>query len=253
MLDAGGGTPAPGTRDVLGVSVLAATTPEAVALLEAGRRAGERRKVAFLNAHTSNLAAAEPGFAEALTGFTVLNDGIGVDLASQWAHGERFPENLNGTDFVPAYLAAVEEGLGIYLLGARPGVAEAAGERLLELAPQHRVVGARDGYFSAEETDAVVAEVAAARPDVLLVALGNPTQEFFLAEHGATLDVPVAFGVGALLDFLAGRVHRAPVWVQRLRMEWVWRLAKEPRRMWRRYLVGNVSFLLRTLRSPRHR
>jgi exopolysaccharide biosynthesis WecB/TagA/CpsF family protein len=244
---------APGTRDVMGVAVLVATTDEAIAHLEAEHAAGRRRSVAFLNAHTSNLAAADETFTRALADFTVLNDGVGVDVASRWLHGEAFPENLNGTDFLPAYLRAIRDPLRIYLLGGRPGVAAAAGEKLLALAPHHEVVGARHGYYDPADVEAVIADIVEVRPDILLVAFGNPQQEQFLAQYAEALDVPLAFGVGALLDFLAGRVERAPVWVRRLRAEWVWRLLVEPRRMWRRYLVGNVTFLLRALRTPRPR
>lgn len=242
----------PATRDIMGVAVTAATAAEAFALLDERRAAGTRTRLAFLNAHTSNLAAADPSFRATLADFVVLNDGVGVDIASRWLHGARFPENLNGTDFVPAYLKAARPAR-LFLLGASPGIAEAAAQKLLAAAPQHTLAGIRHGYFPPEQEAAIVAGIAAARPDILLVALGNPAQEMFIARHFEGLGCDLAIGVGALFDFLAGRVRRAPGWVRRLRAEWVWRLGLEPGRLWRRYLLGNSQFLWRLLWSRRRR
>ncbi|MCC6919906.1 MAG: WecB/TagA/CpsF family glycosyltransferase [Alphaproteobacteria bacterium] len=243
------------TRDILGVPVLAATAGEAVAAIEARLARGERIKLAFLNAHTSNLAAADDGFRTLLGDFTVLNDGVGVDLASRVLHGERFPENLNGTDFTPRLLAESKRPLRLFLLGARPGVADEAAAALLRLAPQHTIAGTRHGYFAPSEATAVAAEIAAAKPDVLLVALGNPGQERFIQAQFDRLGVPLAIGVGALFDFLAGRVSRAPGWVRGLRAEWLYRLWREPKRLWRRYVLGNFKFISRLLwaRAARRR
>jgi len=235
------------TRDIMGVPVLAATAGEAIAAIQARLARGERIKLAFLNAHTSNLAAVDAQFRALLHDFTVLNDGVGVDLASRVLHGERFPENLNGTDFTPRFLAATGRPLRLFLLGAKPGVADEAAAALLRLAPQHTLAGTRHGYFSPAEAPGVAGEIAAARPDILLVALGNPAQERFIQSHFDTLGVPLAIGVGALFDFLAGRVSRAPAWVRRLRAEWLYRLWLEPKRLWRRYVLGNFKFISRLL------
>ncbi|WP_319804479.1 WecB/TagA/CpsF family glycosyltransferase [Nocardioides malaquae] len=240
-------------RDVMGVEVVAVPAADVVAHLARALDEGRRLAVAFLNAHASNVAASQPRFARALDEALVLNDGVGVDLASRRLHGSPFPENLNGTDFVPRLLAELVEPRRLFLLGGRPGVAEAAAEVLAQRAPQHRVVGTRDGYFTDDEAAAVAAEVAASGAEVVLVAMGNPRQELFVAEHGAATGATLLLSVGALLDFLSGRVERAPARVQRWRLEWVYRLALEPGRMWRRYLVGNVRFLLRLARTPRVR
>ncbi len=239
------------TRDLFGHAVVAEGGDALVKVFTQVLDVGERCDVAFLNAHASNVAARDPEFSRVLNGFVLLNDGLGVDLASRWAHGESFPENLNGTDFVPRFLASVDRPLRIHLLGGRPGVAEAAARKLALVAPQHVVVGTRHGYFSQREAARVVEEVSRSRADVLLVAMGNPVQEKFVHQHRDALGVPLTFSVGALLDFLAGGVDRAPDWVQWARSEWAWRLAQEPRRLWRRYLVGNAVFLLRTVCHPR--
>lgn len=236
------------TRDILGVAVTSAPMDAMIASLYARLDAGERIKLAFLNAHTSNLAGRDAAFREILKDFLVLNDGVGVDIAARRLHGERFPANLNGTDFVPALLKDAPGPLRLYLLGGRDGVAADAARRIGEIAPQHVIAGIRHGYFQPDEAPGIVADIAAARPDILLVAFGNPAQELFIARHFDALGCRMAIGVGALLDFLSGRVVRAPVFVRKIRLEWVWRLGREPGRLWRRYLLGNSQFLWRVIR-----
>lgn len=238
-------------RDIMGVHVVAATADEVISHVEGEMELGRRVEVAFLNTHASNLAAAYPDFADALERALVLNDGIGVDLASKRLHGAPFPENLNGTDFVPRLLAELQEPRRIFLLGGQPGVAEAAAQAVARLAPQHRVVGVHHGFFAADEAAEVAARVAEVEAEIVLVAMGNPRQELFVARHGAATGALLLLSVGALLDFMSGRVDRAPRWMQRLRLEWVYRLLLEPGRMWRRYLVGNVRFLVQLTRLSR--
>ena len=235
------------TRDIMGVRVTAATADEAIADINARRARGERIKLGFLNAHTSNLAGRDAAFRAVLDGFTILNDGVGVDIAGRVLHGARFPENLNGTDFTPRFLAETKTPARIYLLGGLPGVAGMAGTRIAEMAPQHVIAGAYHGYFHAWEEAGIVTAINALKPDILLVALGNPGQEKFIDRNFATLDCSVAIGVGALFDFLSGRVSRAPAAFRAVRMEWVYRLGREPGRLWQRYLLGNSKFLWRLL------
>lgn len=237
------------THDILGVPVTSAPSEEMIDHLNAGMAAGRPIKLAFLNAHASNLAAKDPAFRAALDGFLILNDGVGLDIAARRLHGAPFPANLNGTDFVPAWLMRTETPLRLYLLGGREGVADEAAARLRVLAPRHVIAGAAHGYFPPEKTAEVVAAIAAARPDILLVAFGNPAQEIFIARHFDALGVKAAVGVGALLDFLSGRVVRAPAFFRKARLEWVWRLGREPGRLWRRYLLGNSQFLWRVIRG----
>lgn len=236
-----------GTRDILGVAVTAATADEAVAALDARLTAGERVKLAYLNAHTSNLAGRDHAFRETLTRFTVLNDGVGVNIASRVLHGSGFPANLNGTDFTPYYLKHTHQRFRLFLLGAQKGIAEEAAAKLLALAPQHSLAGTRHGFFPPEEAGAIAAEIQASGADLVLVALGNPGQELFIDRQFEAMGCRMAMGIGALFDFLAGRVSRAPAALRALRMEWVYRLGREPGRLWRRYLLGNPRFLARTL------
>ncbi|RVD39244.1 glycosyltransferase, partial [Mesorhizobium sp. M4B.F.Ca.ET.019.03.1.1] len=170
-------------KTILGIPVLAIRWDDAIALLT--RLVAERRftKVSFLNAHNANIACTDPVFAEALDDFLILPDGIGVDMAAKLLYGAPFPDNLNGTDFVPAFLQASSRPLTVGLLGATRVNAEAASVKLAALAVQHRFVVIHDGYFSAAEEPTIVDRIAALRPDVLLVAMGVPRQELWIARH----------------------------------------------------------------------
>ncbi|WP_192247290.1 WecB/TagA/CpsF family glycosyltransferase [Mesorhizobium silamurunense] len=236
-------------RRILGISVLAIRWDEAIALLS--RLIAERRftKVSFLNAHNANLAHGDPVFAEALDDFLVLPDGVGVDIAAKLLYGAPFPDNLNGTDFIPAFLQASTRPLTVALLGATRVNAEAASVKLSALAVQHKFVVIHDGYFSPADEPAIVERIARLRPDILLVAMGVPRQELWIARHIDARHCTLPIAVGALLDFLSGTVPRAPLWMRRLRLEWLFRLWIEPGRLWRRYVVGNPLFLWRVLKQ----
>ena len=236
-------------KTILGISVLAIRWNDAIVLLN--RLIAERRftKVSFLNAHNANIAYTDPVFAEALDDFLILPDGIGVDLAAKLLYGAPFPDNLNGTDFVPAFLQASTTPLTVGLLGATRVNAEAASVKLAALAVQHSFVVIHDGYFPASQESEIVDRIAALRPDVLLVAMGVPRQELWIERHIDARHCTLPIAVGALLDFLSGSVPRAPLWMRRLRLEWLFRLAVEPGRLWRRYVVGNPLFLLRVVRQ----
>ncbi|RWP15178.1 WecB/TagA/CpsF family glycosyltransferase [Mesorhizobium sp.] len=234
-------------KSILGIPVLAIRWDDAVALL--ARLIAERRftKVTFLNAHNANVAYTDPVVAEALDDFLILPDGVGVDLAAKLLYGASFPDNLNGTDFIPAFLQASARPMTVGLLGATQVNAEAASKKLAALALQHRFVVIHDGYFSPAEEPAIVDRIARLRPDVLLVAMGVPRQELWIARHIDARHCTLPIAVGALLDFLSGTVPRAPLWMRRLRLEWLFRLWIEPGRLWRRYVVGNPLFLWRVI------
>lgn len=220
------------------------TVDEALRHIESILDGQDHRQVAFCNAHTASNAFFDVGFRRALSNMLVFNDGVALDIASKLATGATFPGNLNGTDFVPKFLATSERGLRIYLLGAKPDVVERVAAKIETLYPRHRVVGFHHGYFSESEEAEIVAEIADHAPDVLLVAMGNPRQELFMDTHRKALNSKLVVGVGALFDFLSETVPRAPEWVRRARMEWLFRLSREPRRLARRYTLGAFAFAL---------
>ncbi len=225
------------------VTVSRLSQKEALATVQQALAQPGHLKIAFANSHLVNLAFDESGFAGLLRRFLVLPDGIGVDLGAMIVHGRTFPANLNGTDFIPALLRATATPLRVGLIGARPGVAERAVIRLCRLAPQHRFVACSHGFFSKDQEPQLLARLEEGRFDLLLVAFGNPKQEAWIAEKLDQRHARVAAGVGALFDFMAGEVARAPRWLRLLRLEWFFRLAQEPSRLWRRYLLGNPRFI----------
>jgi alpha-1,3-mannosyltransferase len=221
---------------------------QAVKKIDAELEAGRRLRVAFANAHTLNIAARNDAYRHALSRFLVLNDGVGIDFASRLKFGSAFPDNLNGTDFVPYYLSRTRHRMRIFLIGSTPQVVTEAARRFAVTWPQHQIVGTCDGYFTNEEQIEEICNVVSdVKADVLLVGLGNPIQELWITNHGVTTGARLQMGVGALFDFTSGQVTRAPGWVRRMRCEWVFRLACEPRRLFSRYVLGGFVFLRHVL------
>jgi beta-1,4-glucosyltransferase len=177
----------------------------------------------------------------------IVNDGIGVDIAAWLVHRDKFPENLNGTDFIPAYLHSVRDRARVFLFGGKPDVAVRAAQ-ILNREFGVNVVGTCNGYDEAKSASQVVAAINAAQANIVLVAMGNPAQEQWIVKHRAELDAPILIGVGALLDFLAGDKPRAPRIVQQFRLEWFYRLCLEPARLLRRYTLDIAVFLALCLR-----
>ncbi len=229
---------------ILDVELACLSAQEAVQRIERLIQEGGSHLVFFANAHTLCLAWEDPAYRSVLNSASlVLNDGTGISWAAR-RQGVRFQENLVGTDFIPFLCQNVQDrGYRFFLLGARPGVAQAAAQALQERFPLLSIAGTYHGYFSTEENENVLARIREARTDVLLVGMGNPLQERWLHEHLASTGTAVGIGVGALFDYLSGRLKRAPRWMLDRGLEWVWRLAMEPRRLWRRYLIGNWKFI----------
>jgi alpha-1,3-mannosyltransferase len=236
-----------GVRTILDVPIQACSFERAVELIDARFETGQPETVAFANAHTLNLTVGDRAFRHALQHALVFNDGVGVDIASRVLYGSPFPENLNGTDFNPNYLRSTRHRYRIFLLGAKPGTAQLVADRLTTLCPRHKIAGSHHGYFHPRENAEIAERVRRSGANLLLVAMGNPKQELWLHEHLADTGCALGIGVGALFDFIVGDVQRAPERVRLWRLEWVYRLAQEPRRLAHRYLVGNPLFLSRIL------
>ena len=215
------------------------------------------QQVSFVNPACVNIAAHDRGYRRLLArAAMVLPDGIGIKIAADLL-GVPLKQNVNGTDLFPRLCEMFERrGASVFLLGGQPGVAERVAEVIGQRWPRLRIVGVRDGFFSVAQEGEVAAEVSASWADVVLVARGVPTQDVFIDRHLHHLGVKVAIGVGGLFDFVSGRINRAPTWMRDSGLEWIYRLMQEPSRMWRRYLVGNFTFLGRIvlqrlgLRSP---
>lgn len=239
------------TRNILGVQVVDAGWDEALSVLVQNLLDRQFLPVGWFNAHNANIASTNETYRQALSAFLILPDGVGVDIAAKMLDGQPFEANLNGTDFSPALLQAVPKRMKVGLLGARRESIEKAALVLKELAPLHTYYVVHDGFFGPDKEPQILADIAALRPDILLVAMGVPRQEIFIAQKltGQHCTMPIA--VGAMFDLVNGTVPRAPEWMRTMRLEWVFRLLAEPRRLWRRYLVGNPMFLLRVVGQKR--
>jgi N-acetylglucosaminyldiphosphoundecaprenol N-acetyl-beta-D-mannosaminyltransferase len=173
-------------------------------------------------------------------------DGVSLLWAAQFL-GTPLLGRVNGTDlFEQLCRASAEAGLKVFLLGGRPGAATGAAEVLSARHPQLQIVGTYCppyGFESdATERERIQAAVAAATPDILFVGLGAPKQEYWIYEHYQQLNIPISIGIGVSFEFVSGTVQRAPKLLQKLGLEWAFRLVTEPKRLWRRYVFGNTSF-----------
>jgi beta-1,4-glucosyltransferase len=191
-------------------------------------------RVAFANTHLLYYAVRDPQFAESLRSFYIINDGVGVDLLARLSCGHGFEENLNGTDLTPRLLSQLPRGTRVLLVGARADVACRAAVEIARRWPQLVVCGWRDGFAGSEQA---LDDLIKSAPDVVLAAMGNPRQERWIERAAAVTPGTVFIGVGAWFDFLVGAAPRAPLVWRRLHLEWAFRLAREPRRMWRRYTI----------------
>lgn len=237
------------TLPIMGVPISRLTGDQALRVVAEWAEDGTCQTLAYVNAHTLNLSARVEALHESLArSRLVMNDGIGLSLAARM-RGERFPENLNGSDFTVRLLQlAAARDWGVFFLGGEPGVAEVAAARLEERIGGLRVVGVSHGFT--DMSDQLLARrVRNTGASLLVVALGSPRQEIWLDRNLEATGALVGVGVGAFLDFTAGRVRRAPGWMNALGIEWCFRLLQEPRRLWRRYLVGNPLFLMRAWRD----
>ena len=236
----------PAGIEIRGLRLLNLALDDAVTAIESAVLAGTPTRVAFVNADCVNIAARDTTYRDRLAAMDwVLVDGIGMRIAGRMLK-QPVRDNVNGTDLFPRLCAALAvHGRSIYLLGGRPGVAEAAASWAKKHHPALRIAGSHDGYFTANQTDQVIQDIRRSQADVLLVAMGVPLQEAWIDRHATSAGATVTIGVGGLFDYYSGRIPRAPAWMRRCGLEWVFRLIQEPGRLWRRYLVGNLVFLAR--------
>jgi len=240
--------------NVLGVGVDPLNVPELHARILTTVREGGHALVLHVNVHALNLCYRDPvlrAFFNAAP--VVFSDGAGVVLAARIL-GEHLPKRITYADWAWQLTDFAErENLSLFFLGARPGVAERAAVRLRACHPNLNIVGVRHGYFDhdpgAPENEAVLKEINASRPDVLLVGFGMPLQERWLMQNWDRIDARVALTGGAVFDYVSGETRRGPRLLVDNGFEWLARLLIEPKRLWRRYVIGNPLFLMRVLKQ----
>lgn len=239
---------------MLGVGVDPVTVEELHAGIKRLVVSGKRGTVLNVNANCLNLLYEDAplrGFFEDAD--LVFCDGSGVMLAARLLGG-RIPERITYADWAWRLAAfACTEGLSLFLLGAEPGVAERAARELRTRFPDLNISGVEHGYFDrtpgSRENEALLRKVNAARPDILVVGMGMPLQERWLMENRHRIDAGVSLTGGAVFDYVSGGLRRGPRLLTDNGLEWLARLLLEPRRLWRRYLIGNPLFLFRVLRQ----
>lgn len=212
-------------------------------------RDGKPHKVMYVNANCMLIVQKDGRYRKILNSADlVYADGMSIVWGARIL-GNYLPGRSTSADFIPGFCQIfAEEGFKLYFLGARPGVAEVAGQKLRQANPKLQIAGTRHGYFQHEESEKIIDQINRATPHILLIGLGAPYQEKWIDRNFNRINVPVIWGVGGLFDYLSGRLKRGPQFLLDSGFEWFCRLCVEPRRLWKRYLIGNLLFMWYVLR-----
>jgi N-acetylglucosaminyldiphosphoundecaprenol N-acetyl-beta-D-mannosaminyltransferase len=236
------------TLTLLNVEFLNITKFQAIELVAKAINANTQKIVYFVNADCLNKTVADSDYLHILQqGDYILADGSGIKLGCKIL-GDTVIDNVNGTDLLPLICElAVKNHFSIYLLGAKPGVAAQTKDNLEKQYSGLRIVGEWHGYFrkNSDEEQDVIRNINESQADILLVAFGAPFQEKWIHSRKHQLTAKVLIGVGGLFDFYSGNIPRAPLWLRRYGLEWTYRLYQEPKRMFKRYILGNPLFVYR--------
>ena len=230
--------------DILGSKAELASLPEGKLLINT------------VNAHSYNTARKDSLFAEALmNGDVLIPDGVSIVKACKWIKAKSQPkERIAGWDLFSFEMEKLEKKGGtVMFMGSSQKVLDLIVKRAAEVYPHLKVVTYSPPYkpeFSDEDNKAIIDAINAANPDLLWIGMTAPKQEKWTYSHWEELDIHCNVGtIGAVFDFFAGTVERAPMWWQEHGLEWLYRLMKEPKRMWRRYIIGNALFLWNMLKE----
>ena len=235
--------------DILGVRVSRLNVDQLIRSAIDRARSRTKSTILYVNIHVLNTAHRDAALRFQLNqADMVYCDGEGVRFASGML-GRRLPERMTGADWiVPLCKACVARGISLSFIGSEPGVAARAASLLQEQYAGLKILSAHHGYLAESKINsAAIAAVKAARPDILLVGMGTPAQERWIAANRPALEAPVVWAVGALFDFVAGVQPRGPQWMCNHGMEWACRLMSNPGRLGTRYLLGNPLFFWRVL------
>jgi N-acetylglucosaminyldiphosphoundecaprenol N-acetyl-beta-D-mannosaminyltransferase len=238
------------TVQILNCEFAAVTLAETADWARDWIRSGRRGYICTVNVAILMMMRSDPK----LQGFVnraslVVVDGQPLVWASH-LQPDHLPERVTGVDLVDELCAlAAKEGFGVYFLGARRAVIETATERLVDRFPELEVCGIADGYFDAIEAPQRARAVRESGARILIVGMGVPRQEQFIESQWEELGVQLTIPVGGSFEVIAGTAHRAPLFLQRIGMEWSFRLAQEPRRLWKRYLFTNTQFIFHLVRN----
>jgi N-acetylglucosaminyldiphosphoundecaprenol N-acetyl-beta-D-mannosaminyltransferase len=243
--------------DLGGVLIDRVDVGSAVERIRGFLRSGKLNQIVTVNLDFVAISRRDRDFRDTLNEADLaVADGMPLVWVSRLTD-EPVPQRLTGVELVDECCrVAVETDSSVFLLGAAPGIAEEAADALQARFPGLRIAGVYAppfGPLTVDENERILTRIHAARPEFLFVALGAPQQDVWIRANRDRLDVPVCMGVGCVLDLLAGVVSRAPTWMQRTGLEWLFRLLQEPHRLWRRYILDDIPVLLWLLRQVRER
>lgn len=233
--------------ELFGLDIHDSTISEAAEWIVAQARNQITTTVGFINAHCINMLHRSTDYSNALTQFDRLfADGSGMRMAAK-ASGFKLQDNVNGTDLFPVLCQeAAAENISLYLLGGRDRVASVCGKRMMRSVSELDIAGTHPGFFEDDaHEERIIAEINESGAGILLVGLGVPLQEEWVARNRDRITVPAVLAVGGLFDYYSGRIKRAPLAIRQSGFEWAWRLILEPRRLAKRYILGNAEFLAR--------
>jgi len=240
--------------EILGIKVDKLTLPGLFEKVQKNSLMDGKTLVGYLNIHAFNQCYQYPFFRKFFSSASInICDGFGVKFAAKFLD----QTNLNRqtpADWMPEFCGfCAENHLTMYFLGAAKGIADIAAKKLINKYPSLCIVGTHDGYFNKEqnnpENDLVLQEIQVVKPDILLVGFGMPLQEKWVMENWDSLTCKVIMPVGALFDYLSGNVKRAPRWMTDHGLEWLGRMLIEPKRLWKRYIIGNPVFYFHVIQQ----
>jgi len=233
--------------NILGVKLSKITTREFMDyLFDYALNGKSPIQVCYLNADCVNRYFKDKEYAQIIDNAEIVYADGQVIVWGSGLFGLRLPERVNAGDFFLDFCKRCEEkGIRLFFIGSKGDTSKKCANTLLERFPQLKIVGTSDGYFDLEKEKEIIRNISESNVDVLVVGMGSPLQEKWISKNIDKFNVKVCWGVGALFEYFSGRIPRAPVWMRKMGLEWLFRLVVEPRRLWRRYLIGNIFFIFR--------
>ena len=236
--------------EIFGIKVDNLNTREFIEKIFDQKHLNGPKVIFYINANTVNIAFKDKEFKDILNKASIVyTDGFGVVFASKIL-GRPLKERVNAADFFDEFCKkCIDFDKGIYFLGGRQKMLEDLYINLKNRYSYLRILGIKNGHTPQDEEKDIINEINKLRPNILIVGLGSPKQEFFIFKHLPSLEVETIWTVGGLFNLLSGKIKRAPLLMRRLGLEWLFRLFQEPTRLWRRYLIGNFIFIYRVAKE----
>jgi len=236
------------SNEILGVRVHAIDQKGLIDQVLTWVRHSEQRTLTYANAHCLNLAVEDASYRELLNQTDLVYvDGIGAVWAGRLL-GCQGLHKVTGRKWIDALCRRGEdEALRLYLLGGKPGIAEQASKVLEQRYPRLRLCGSSDGFFQTKTEAQVLTEISESHPQVLLVGMDIPAKERWVAQNRAKIKADICWSAGALFDYLAGVEKPVPGWLERIGLEWAWRMKEDPKGKWKRYAIGIPRFTARVI------